>query len=1367
MALNKQPVSINFAKGLQTKTDPYQVPVGNFLALNNSVFTTEGRLTKRNGYNNSITALPNAQQTTLTTLNDNLIATGSDLYSYNANSKEWIDKGLIQPVQLSTQALVRVSTSQSAPDSAVNAAGLVCLVYEDNGQAYYQFSDSDTGEQLVTRTALPANSSIARVALLGQFFIITFYTVISGVTHLQYIAIPQSMPQSPRSVVSITTSIRDAQAGYDIVSANNNLYIATATGANTIELRQLTSTLVMSSANAITGHTANLMSLTVDQSMSTLTLWVTFWDGTNVYSGAYNHNRLQILAPVQIMSAVNLNELTSEAQELLCTVLAEVNNTYGSGPNAAVKTDYIQKATITQSGTASSPVVILRSVGLASKAFIGPNNVIYTLVAYGESQQPTYFLIDSDGNIYMRLAYSNGGGYETTQVLPTVSEQDGVYSVPYLIKDLLVSVSKDQNSPNSSNIYTQTGINLASFTINSSQQYSSEIARALHLTGGQLWEYDSVKPVEHGFQIWPENIGATPVDSGGTLANQQYFYQFTYEWTDNQGMLHRSAPSIPLSVDLTNEESVGATFTSTFAEGVTAIPVSSIAGILVGQTILDTTQPDAIASATTVVSLGSLFSAVFTTGSTTVTVSSTSGLFVGQTLVDTTTPSNLAANTTIATIPNSTTITISTLPTGNSAGTPGDVIRASSISNPTITLSNATLNFGTGDTLTASPQAHLAAFSAGTKFVYVDDATAYRIGQTLSDLTNPSAFTTPTTVTAIDLANNKLTTDTATAAQSSGIALSTAVVNFSAMFSINSTVLTVSSTAGLHVGQYITDSTTPSTLPANTYITAIGSTTITISNQTVNGSAASPGDSLHTVATTFNASTLVGNTHIPVSSANNLYVGQTIVDTSGTVPGGTTIATIDSANNVITLSAATTISHADTTSIDNNLSVVLTVPTLRLTYKVQPNPVRIVGYRWSVAQQAYYQFTSITAPVVNNPAVDYVTITDTASDASILGNTLIYTTGGVVENIAAPASVDTALFNNRLFLIDAEDRNLLWFSKQVIEAVPVEMSDLLTVYVAPTSGAQGSTGPMTALGAMDDKLIIFKKDAIYYINGNGPDNTGANSTFSDPIFITSSVGCAVPASIVLMPQGLMFQSDKGIWILGRDLSTNYIGAAVEQYNTNTVMSAQSIPATNQVRFVLDNNITLMYDYFYAQWGTFSNTFAISSTLYRGIHTYLNKFGTIFHEAPGAYLDGSSPVLMSFTTSWINVAGLQGFERLYFANLLGTYYTPFTLNVDMAYDYNPSATQSIVVSPDNYVAPWGEEALWGSGGNWGGPGNVFTARMFPDRQKCQSFQVTITEQYDATLGAPSGQGLTLSGLALVIGVKKGYRTQSAAKSFGGG
>ncbi len=453
--------------------------------------------------------------------------------------------------------------------------------------------------------------------------------------------------------------------------------------------------------------------------------------------------------------------------------------------------------------------------------------------------------------------------------------------------------------------------------------------------------------------------------------------------------------------------------------------------------------------------------------------------------------------------------------------------------------------------------------------------------------------------------------------------------------------------------------------------------------------------------------------------------------------------------------------------------VTMAFPTLRITYKLQ-SPPKLVLYRWSAQQQVYYQVTSVTSPVLNDPTVDWLTITDLQSDAQIIGNSILYTTGGVIEDLSPPPSDVMTLFDNRMWVLDSEDRNLLWFSKQVIEATPVEMSDLLTLYVAPTIGASGSTGDIKALYPMDDKLIIFKKDAMLYINGSGPDNTGANNGYSQPVLISSVVGCSNQQSLVVMPMGIMFQSDKGIWLLGRDLGTSYIGAPVEAFTQNsTVLSALTVPGTNQVRFTLNTGVTLMYDYYYQQWGSFINIPAQSSTIYNSLHTYINSYGQIFQETPGVYIDNTSPVLLSFTTSWINFAGLQGFERFYQMYVLGTYITPFKLNTQIAYNYNPSAIQSTIITPSNYAGNWGSENLWGSSGTWGGTqnvgtegsSNVFEFRLFPQVQKCESFQLTITEQYDSSYGVPAGQGLTLSGMNLIVGAKRSFRTSKASANFG--
>lgn len=526
-----------------------------------------------------------------------------------------------------------------------------------------------------------------------------------------------------------------------------------------------------------------------------------------------------------------------------------------------------------------------------------------------------------------------------------------------------------------------------------------------------------------------------------------------------------------------------------------------------------------------------------------------------------------------------------------------------------------------------------------------------------------------------------------------------------------------------------------------------------------------------------NGSYQITTTTNPVTAG--VTPGMTVSGTA--IPSGSVVAFIGPGPNTITMTLAATGSHASETityagamaiatyyyvftyewtdnqgnvfksapsipisiAISNAASFTnIYVPTLPVTYKTS-NPVKITGYRWSSLQQEYFQFTSILTPYLNNPTANDIFIADGASDPSILGNSILYTNGGVVEDIAPPATDTMTLFDTRLWLLDAEDRNLLWFSKQAIEATPLEMSDLFTYYVPPIIGAQGNAGTLTAIFPLDDKLILFRANSIQYINGAGPDNTGANNQYSQPIFISSPVGCANQRSIVVMPKGIMFQSDNGIWLLDHSLNVSYIGAEMQKYNSRIVTSAQTIPGTTQVRFTLSGGPTLMHDYFVEQWGEFStggNNY-ISSTLYQGLHTLLEAGGTIYQETPGVYLNGATPVTISFTTAWIQLAGLIGFQRAYFFYYLGTYLSSHQIQTQIAYNYDPTIVQTDLITPDSTSST--EEQ-----------------RIFLSLQKCKSFQITFTE-----INGSGGAGLTLSGLNLIVGVKRGFTTTNATRNVG--
>lgn len=519
---------------------------------------------------------------------------------------------------------------------------------------------------------------------------------------------------------------------------------------------------------------------------------------------------------------------------------------------------------------------------------------------------------------------------------------------------------------------------------------------------------------------------------------------------------------------------------------------------------------------------------------------------------------------------------------------------------------------------------------------------------------------------------------------------------------------------------------------------------------------------------TFTSNFASGVSSITVSSASGLFVGQIITDTStsGNIAANTQITSINGTTIGLSIptAGASGGGSGDTLQTLDQGSNTIYFPTLRLTDKLANN-VRLVLYRWSTLNQNFYEVTSVSSPTLNNTTVDYITITDNKNDLAIVGNSLIYTTGGVVEDIAAPSFSVCSMFDDRLWVIDAEDPYTAWYSKQVINGTGVEFSDLFTYYVAPTQGAQGSTGPITALCPMDTELIFFKADALYYTNGAGPDNTGAGSTYSQPIYISSSVGSSNPNSIVQTDDGIMYQSDKGIWLLGRGLQCSYIGAPVERLVLgNIVLAANVIPGTTQVRFKMNTGITLMYDYLYKQWGWFTNTPAISATLYEGLDTYLDKYGRVVQETPGKYLDISTPVNMYVLSNWIQLQGLSGYQRLLELQILGSYITPHTLDIQFGYDFGPLSEQA-EIDPINATGTYGSDALFGQTSPYGGPGSLEQWRIQQSTQQCQSFQISIQENYDPTIGVPAGAGLTLSEFTAIVGVTKSYRPVKSAATVG--
>lgn len=433
----------------------------------------------------------------------------------------------------------------------------------------------------------------------------------------------------------------------------------------------------------------------------------------------------------------------------------------------------------------------------------------------------------------------------------------------------------------------------------------------------------------------------------------------------------------------------------------------------------------------------------------------------------------------------------------------------------------------------------------------------------------------------------------------------------------------------------------------------------------------------------------------------------------------------------------------------------LSIPTLRTTRKTG---VRVVIYRTIANGTVYYRLNNTGAAgtndaLLNSTSVNAVSFTDNVvTDTVLQQRAQLYTTGGVLENDPPPPLLCPTIHARRVIGIDASNRNTLWYSKQVAAGSPVEFSLAFQLSVSSLGG------DTTAIASLDDKLIAFKIDRILMFTGQGPDSSGGQLDWSDSILVSTDTGCSAPKSIVVTPVGLMFQSPKGIYLLGRDLSVSYIGAPMEAYNGAAVLGAAMMPQVQQVRFQQAAR-TLVYDYGVGQWSVFETpAVGVDSLVWGGAHTYVTSAGLVAKETPGEHEDvGETFIPVRFTTSWISLAGIQGFQRVWRVLFAGTVSSETNVTVSLATDYDPD---------DGYVPLGGGmflassaqsatfEPLRSATGNW-------QERMHVTQQKSESIQIGFNEAQSDRANVY----LDLSAITLEVGTKKGAGKLPASKSTG--
>lgn len=363
---------------------------------------------------------------------------------------------------------------------------------------------------------------------------------------------------------------------------------------------------------------------------------------------------------------------------------------------------------------------------------------------------------------------------------------------------------------------------------------------------------------------------------------------------------------------------------------------------------------------------------------------------------------------------------------------------------------------------------------------------------------------------------------------------------------------------------------------------------------------------------------------------------------------------------------------------------------------------------------------------------------DNLADSDLLLREEFDQEGSTLEHLSPPAATIVAATQFRLFLAGiAGNPYQVWYSREREDGEVATFHDNLTIDVPPTGGA------ITGLGFLDGTLIVFCEHAIWSLPGDGLDNTGNGQNYGPARLISSDIGAVSHDSIALTPRGLVFQSTKGIYLLGESLTPMRAPADF----TDTISSALVMESKHQVRFTFVNDGgCLVWDYRVNEWSEWTSSTEIGNALHaaiwNGTHHYASSSAVLAEQATWGT---AVTYALDVETAWIPV-GVPGIKmgqgKVLFAQLLGEVISACDVRVQVARNYASDANGPIFFHSKFWpVTPV----------TVGGPLQV---RHAPSIRPMEAVKFRITAYASgSTTNPPTGGAIKLTGLALQVGLEK--------------
>jgi hypothetical protein len=204
------------------------------------------------------------------------------------------------------------------------------------------------------------------------------------------------------------------------------------------------------------------------------------------------------------------------------------------------------------------------------------------------------------------------------------------------------------------------------------------------------------------------------------------------------------------------------------------------------------------------------------------------------------------------------------------------------------------------------------------------------------------------------------------------------------------------------------------------------------------------------------------------------------------------------------------------------------------------------------------------------------------------------------------------------------------------------------------------------------------------------------------------------------------------------MQVSYIGAAVENYNSEGVVSAIVSDKYNEARFYTNSGNCLVYNYMFGVWSIFTGQTTVSADIWNGSPVQVLST-RVARESELSFLDNGNAYTMKIKTPWLKLGGLQDFGRIWSATILGKYKSTHNLIIKVKYDYDETYTETFTITP----LPSDSQ---------------YQYRIHLKKQLCESVQFEI---YDS---GQVGESMELTAITLEVGIRKGSMKLAATRKY---